>query len=84
MENKTKDALAEVGTVLQIMKNVSEVRTGDYADCIKSCVSSALQILDSIEVVGDKELCEIIVQKSWDAIEAIKDAGFLVLRGEKA
>lgn len=78
-----KDALAEVRDALKCA--IDEVQYNfEFSHENEEKLKQALQILDAIEVVGDKELREIIAQKSWNAIEAIKDAGFLVLRGEKA
>lgn len=77
-----KDALAEVRDALKCA--IDEVQYNfEFSHENEEKLKQALQILDAIEVVGDKELREIIVQKSWNAIEAIKDAGFLVFRGEK-
>lgn len=79
-----KDALAEVRSALNTIYNINHAQSAHVA-------KEALQILDSIEVVGEESLfaaiyaCGGLTMRQVEYVEeAIKDAGFLVLRGKKS
>lgn len=109
MTKTPKDALAEVRKALQAVDSLWSIDALEFSEEMKipspvglvwDKVKEALQILDSIEVVGDADVEVVgIISSGIDnsfpvysvkmhdhtsiqIIKAIKDAGFLVLRGK--
>lgn len=81
LQSSAVEALAEV------RKHLREIRNKTGRQVILFHCNEIEEILDSIEVVGDEEFVGVAMSSVWqkryiEVFKAIKDAGFLVLRGK--